>query len=517
MSVERLLAASPEARARALAGLSPAERARLARWLEVTARARRLAGYASDPVGFVHDVLGETTWSRQREIMSAVARHQRTAVPASHSVSKTHTAARIVSWWVSVHAPGTAQVITTAPTFRQVRNVLWPHVRRLRERHDLPGETNLTEWKIGEELVAFGFSAADNDEAAVQGFHAPNMLIVVDEAGGVGHVLGDALEGLTTGGNTRMLLIGNPPTDEEGSWFERACHDPMYETITVPASASPNLSGEEVGLCRVCPPEVEPHSLATHLVDQEWVDQQTRRFGPGSPFVEARVHARFPRGVADKVIPWTWLESARQRDGEPGQVRLGVDVAADGGDEFVVAKADVWRVSILHRSSGEANASQVDVAGVVRRLAQEHRAAAVKIDAVGIGRGTADLLATWQREGLLGECRVVPVNVAERASDPSRWRNQRAEMWWNGRELLREQHLGLAGVDDDTAAQLAGPRYATDSAGRIQIESKDSLKRRGLSSPDRAEAVLLAVFEPPRTKVEPVTLGGGTQVNPWGV
>ena len=514
--IDALLAASPEARARVIASLSPKERAVLAARMEARLHTRSLLGYGHDPIGFVHDVLGETTWSRQREILSAVARYPRVAVPASHSVSKTHTAARIVAWWVSVHAPGTAQVITTAPTFRQVRNVLWPHVRRLRERHGLPGETNLTEWKIGEELAAFGFSAADNDEAAVQGFHAPNLLIVVDEAGGVGHVLGDALEGLTTGGNTRMLLIGNPPTDDEGSWFERACLDPHYETIVVPASASPNLSGEQVGECRACPPEVPPHSLATHLVDEEWVDQQVRRFGVDSAFVEARVHARFPRGVADKVIPWSWLESARERVGEPGQVRLGVDVAADGGDEFVIAKADGGQVTIIHRSSGEANASQVNVAGVVRRAVEEHAAGLVKIDAVGIGRGTADLLEAWQSEGLLGDCRVVPVNVSERASDPSRWRNQRAEMWWNGRELLREQSVGFD-VDDDTVAQLAGPRYSTDSSGRIQVESKDSLKRRGLTSPDRGEAVLLALFEPPKVRVLPVSLGGGTQANPWGV
>ena len=241
--IDRLLAATPGQRAAVIAALSPQERVALYQRLELRNRSGRLSGYVNDPVGFVHDVLGETTWSAQRQVLTAIAHHQRVAVPASHSVSKTHTAARIVAWWVAVHAPGTAQVITTAPTFRQVRNVLWPHVRRLRERHGLPGETNLTEWKIGEELVAFGFSAADNDEAAVQGFHAPNMLIVVDEAGGVGHVLGDALEGLTTGGNTRLLLIGNPPTDEEGSWFENACHDSQYETITVPASLSPNMTG----------------------------------------------------------------------------------------------------------------------------------------------------------------------------------------------------------------------------------------------------------------------------------
>jgi hypothetical protein len=114
--------------------------------------------------------------------------------------------------------------VTTATTFRQVRGILWPHIGRLHAAHNLPGEMLTTEWKIDDIVIADGFSAADHNEAAVQGIHAENLLIVVDEAGGISQIIGNAIEALMTGGHTRLLLLGNPPTDQIGSWFERACN-----------------------------------------------------------------------------------------------------------------------------------------------------------------------------------------------------------------------------------------------------------------------------------------------------
>ena len=83
------------------------------------------ARFVDDPVGFVERGLGESLWSRQREILEAVRDHKRVAVPACHAPGKTHLAARAIAWWISCHPPGTAQVVTTATTFRQVRNLLW--------------------------------------------------------------------------------------------------------------------------------------------------------------------------------------------------------------------------------------------------------------------------------------------------------------------------------------------------------------------------------------------------------
>jgi hypothetical protein len=266
-------------------------------------------------------------------------------------------------------------------------------------------------------------------------------------------------------------------------------------------------------------------------VDQIWVDDVISEFGADSAYVEARVYATFPRQVANKVIPLTWCEEAKENEtpAVSDGIRLGVDIAADGGDEFCIAWADGYTVSIRHRSSGQANASPVEVAGIVlqqiREAERTHQERSlvdrvrVKIDSIGVGWGVAGLLDTWGQEGRHG-AEIVAVNVSEKAQDAGKFHNQRAEMWWTGRGLLQPASDGSQqvrlDVDDRTLAQLSGPMYKSDSSGRITIEGKMEMRRRGVSSPDRAEAVLLSLYEPPGKRSPrleiPVSFG---QSNQW--
>jgi hypothetical protein len=466
--------------------------------------------YRRDPVGFVQDVLHEQVWSKQVEILESVRDNRRTAVPACHSPGKSHIAARAIAWWVAVHPVGLTRVVTTATTYRQVKNILWPHIRRVVTANNLPGEVFTTEWKIGSEIVADGFSPSDHNEAAVQGIHAENLLIVVDEAGGISNTIGQALEALMTGGNTRLLLLGNPPTNQVGSWFERSCSSDLYNVIPIPAFATPNFTGEPVG------------PWARNLVDETWVSETISAFGEESPFVQARVYARFPRTTDSAVIPIDWLDDAKLRDRKPGRICLGVDVAADGGDEFVIAKLDGNTVGVTHASRG--NPNPVEVAGVVLRhihaAEEEHKTRGipspvrVKIDAIGVGWGVAGLLQEWGTEGRHAAT-VVDVNVAQRPSDTERFSNQRAEMWWIGREAFGPDGDVALEADHRELAQLAAPSYRANSSGKVQIESKAEMSKRGVGSPDRAEAVLLALFEPPHQVLPVVAPLGIAQKNEW--
>lgn len=169
-----------------------------------------------------------------------------------HAPGKSHLAAHAIAWWISVHPPGTAIAVSTASTFRQVRNIMWAQVRKVHTAHDLPGEILTTEWKMDGTVVAYGFSPSANDEAAVQGIHAPHLLIVVDEAGGLSDTIGTALEALMAGGHTRLLVLGNPPTDQEQTWFERIYNSPIYNVIPIAAHDTPNFTGEKTGMCKSC-------------------------------------------------------------------------------------------------------------------------------------------------------------------------------------------------------------------------------------------------------------------------
>jgi hypothetical protein len=154
--VDLVLNATPEERAKIYLSLNDDEKYALSVILDAEIT-NPWARYEHDPVGFVEDGLGETLWSKQREILNSIRDNKRTTVPACHAPGKSHLAARAVAWWISVHPPGTAIAITTATTFKQVRNIMWAQIRRVHMAHNLPGEILTTEWKMDDTVVAYGF------------------------------------------------------------------------------------------------------------------------------------------------------------------------------------------------------------------------------------------------------------------------------------------------------------------------------------------------------------------------
>ncbi|MCG8971804.1 hypothetical protein [Streptomyces sp. CL12-4] len=502
------------------------------------------------PSGFIEDVLGESIWSRQREIVDAVPFHKRIAVPAGFGVGKTWIAGRLVAWAGAVNAPGTMVIVTTATRFRQVRNQLWPHIRKTVARAGLPGYCDTTQWKIPDQwgndvIVAYGFTAPENDEAAMQGIHGtPKLLIVVDEAGGIARTIGNGTNNLLTG-DARMLAIGNPAMDDPRSWFEGLCEEgedpeePSTVTIPIATFASPAITKERVPYCNDCPDGVPAHSLAIHLPDQDWVDRTIREYGPDHPYVIAKVHAKFPKGGGGLTIPVTWVEAAQTSDDPTGPgwrrlcdlgleeetathtvkdgawVRLGVDVAADGGDEFVISRIVGDVIETRYHSSGTINDDQVLLA---EKVLEEIKAAQlladaigsphavrVKVDQNGIGHGVVSMLKRWADTGR-HQAQIVGVMVSEspEQDDPGavmRPYRKRDEMWLATRGLLQpDPSTGLGRlrlrVDRQTGIQLSTPRLGSNSAGYSVVESKKAMKQRGMKSPDRADAALLTVYEP---------------------
>lgn len=507
-----------------------------------------------DPVGFTRWVLQEAMWSVQRDVLDALPRTKKTMVPAGFGLGKTHIAACAAAWFACVYPVGTALTVTTATRLRQVQRQLWPHVRRIHAKANLPGQCDMIQWKMPdpfgvETVVAYGFTAPEHDEAAMQGIHAPRVLLIVDEAGGISRLVGGSTRNLLTG-DARMLAIGNPATDDEASWFETACEDgddpEVRDTITIaiPATASPTITGEYVR-CLSCPPQVPAHSIGDHLVDQAWVDSAIREHGDDAPYVVAKVFAKFPKGGASRAIPSAYVDAATEalsiepwwdpadlpeqpvsvdRNNKPyktqpywgADIKLGVDVAADGGDEFVIARVegDIARIRLVQ--SGAANQNSTDVAGKILEeihLAEQLAAdlgseqpVRVKVDAIGIGWGVVGTLEAWGSEGIHNAV-IVRVVVSESPDRPAdkkaQWRphNKRAEMWLNGREQFQPDLTSgrvrtRLDIDNRTAAQLRAPTYGTNASGNQVIESKEHMKDRGVSSPDRAEAILLALYEP---------------------
>lgn len=552
-----LMAVCPDIRRGFMKGLSPAD---LRQVLTVADRegGTPYALWSDDPVGFVYDVLRETMWSRPREIAQSVAVNRRTAVPSCYSSSKTWVAARISLWWCYTNPVRTALVVTMAPQWRQVIRLLWPEIRAAHSRSGLPGQADMTQLKLPDRqghdhVVAYGLAAPPWNEVAVQGIHSPRPLLVIDEAGGISNIIGNNVRGILVGPHARMLAIGNPPADEEGSWFEELCGTDGVNVLPISAYSTPAWTGEEAPRCRTC---MDAHTVTRHLVDEQWVREAIEENGEDSNYVQAKVHARFPRGGPSRALPSLWVDNAAESEEpldevdavrlcdldlpdetapylvRPGDwIRLGVDVAADGGDELAIARAVGDLLTLEKVSVGADNDNAVHVAGIVLdeiRRAEALRVALgtrdrvqVKIDGIGVGWGVAGILQAWASEGM-HNAEIVAVVVSEGTDRPVpeastlRPQRKRDEMWLAMRSLLQpspghEDGRVRLRVDRKTLAQLRAPKRSTSTTGYTVIESKKSLKERGLSSPDRAEAVLLAVYSPYIKKKQARVLGKGAR------
>lgn len=494
--------------------------------------------FRGNPLGFVRAL--ETTWSAEEEILEAIAVHKKVLVVATHGVSKSHTASRAAAAVACSWPAELVRVLTTAPTWRQVEGILWPYIQRLHGRHDLPGEVHSTMWKIGPEKVGQGFATRDNTENAFSGFHVGGELfLIVDEAGGIPAKVGHSFQDVLTD-NAHILAIGNFPTDTESAWINEIAKSSEWHVIRIPAFRSPNFPRpggedlrslsevkkwiakaeedpalhaeiyEKVGDCASCPTSIPTHSLSRHLVDLAWVEDVAREFGEDSAYYRARVMAEEPTELAPKAIPALWLEAAiRKNETSPGPIRIGVDPAVDGGDEFVIARGIGGHASIRYAKAGIVNKSLVASAGFVLEeilLAEayhrEHGIAekvVVKVDSIGVGHGTYDLLVAWGNEGK-HHSTIVEVVSSKQAHNPARFPNQRSEMWWHLRGILNPEIDGpeiTLDIGVRELAQLNAPEYSTSSEGKISIQGKPEIKKEKGWSPDRADAILLVFYDPP--------------------
>ena len=430
--------------------------------------------YRADPIAWVTERLGEGLWSAQREIALAVRDHRRVAVRSAQDVGKSRIASRLSCWWIDTHPVGDAFVVTTAPSFKQVEAVLWREMRLAHKAGGLAGVMNETEWKIDGQLVAFGRKPADYDPDAFQGIHARRVLVILDEACGVSETLWNAAETLMANEGSRILAIGNP--DDPASHFARVSHPGSgWHTIRIDGYGSPNFTSEPVA-----------DELRGLLLSPTWVEERKKSWGEDSPLFISKVRGEFPEEADDALIPLSWIRAAQSRYEElpgdsGGPLVLGVDVARYGSDETVIVARQGMRAWIVGRYRKQ---DTMATTGRVVRAIHDLGAVQALVDVVGIGAGVVDRLKE-QREPVIG------LNAGAAPRDKKRFANARAEWCWGLRERFERGEIAIC-PDDELAAQLAGIRYAIDSRGRIQIESKEDMRSRGIASPDIADALMLA-------------------------
>lgn len=421
--------------------------------------------------------------------MRAVDKPQaRVAVKACHSSAKTYTAAEIVLWWV-FQKRGIA--LTTAPTWTQVEKLLWGEIHKAYDSARIPlgGTLKQTELNLSAECYALGIST--DQGVRFQGFHG-TVLIVLDEAPGVRPDIFEAIEGVRAGGDVRMLMLGNP-TIAAGPFYDAFGRDrALWDAFTIDAFDTPNLAGITLEHLKAIPLSDADNPLLNdsprpYLTTRRWVWEKLHTWGEASPLWQSRVRGQFPTQSEDALLSLAWLEAAGKavaHDNIPAPdapAVAGLDVAGPGEDETVLTIRQGSHVCRLRYWS------HPDPRGDVVAELQKWTIERVNVDSIGVGHYMARHL---QDAGFT----VNDINVGEAASDRERFANLKAELYWGLRERMEQGDV--TGLDDDLlVSQCAGIRYKHNARGQVVIESKDDARKRGVTSPDRAESLMLCFAE----------------------
>lgn len=478
---------------------------------EIMGRTRR------DPVWYIENILLERLWRTDqcdtREILRSVFRNRVTLVASCHAAGKSHLAARAAVAFFDAYPD--CKVITTAPTFRQVRTVLWSQIPAVYAKSQAilgwEEQPNQTELKRGPTWQMFGFATAKNADN-FQGQHAlQQQLIIGDEASGLAPAIVTGIKACMTGVGSRLLLIGNPtdPHSQFARFWERD-DIPQECKFHIPVWATPNFRA--FGITRDDIPngawrrKVAGRPMPyPQLVDPQWVAEvweDCKSFD--DPWWVSRVEARFPKDSPDQLIPASWIEAALNREAplpkDKAELRelsriFSLDVAEQGGDEAVAMERLGARARNLFVTNKLELRDLWDLTEIRAKEAIDDNLpfTAFHVDATGVGSGVHNTLV--QRG--MPSYRMI---MAEAASDPKLFANKRAELWNNLRKWFdpggNEVQGPFGPIDIDPRDQKLARQLSTIRAkikdGKRAIVSKDEMRRDGLKSPDRADALMLA-------------------------
>lgn len=493
--------------------------------IAVTDQKKLMRLWIARPEKFFKDVLGWEPWDKQVEILHSIRDHRETMVQSCHAAGKSWLAAGIVIWWLITRFNG--KVITTAPTWRQVEDVLWAKISSQASKAPVLGIKPLkTSVNLGPDWFARGLSTKQPEKFS--GYHG-NVLMVIDEASGVvGDNLWAAMDfNLTDFKNDRMLAIGNP-TDPTGE-FHRRCTHPMKgvrNTIKISAYDVPNVIHKE--------------TIVPNLIDWPTVKMYEEQWGgAGHPLFDVRILGEFPRMGGESLFPLAWLDRAFEYDTsrvfdpeagdtffqqpdlstEQGGVGvIGMDVAAGGDDKNALCYRTGLKVqhvtgwyaqdtTELLEGKGimGGTLNQPSLYGWVDRYAPD----LVYIDALGPGKPIYDEARKHKlRNGArYGNLRIRPFKASNSPLREEMFANAKAEAYWNFRELLRLTQVDMSLVQGETRSiiekQAFAIRWKQNAKGQIQIEDKRTMKAREGFSPDELEAIIMSFYGAKNPRVNP--------------
>ena len=434
-----------------------------------------------DAVG--RDIKGPTSQQLQllggltQEVQRGHAGRPHFTIRSGHGTGKSACLAQIILWYLLTHPD--SLIPCTAPSAHQLQDVLWKEIARWMARLSEPwkGKLELTTDRLryknpkvdglGEAIAR---TARKENPDALQGFHAAEIMYVIDEASGVPEEIFQTAEGALTTPGAISIMTGNP-TRINGTFY-RSHHEDRkdWNCLHWRSDQSP-------------------------LVSKDYAEKMARKYGDQSFVYKIRVLGDFPAGNPDALIPLEWVQAAAERElhediWKKSPVVFGVDPARFGDDETGFA---IRQGRKCHESGGWGGLDTIQVAARVQMEAKKWKPTAVFVDSIGIGAGVADALRKTT------DIQIIDVNVSERPSNVAEYHNMRSEMWWKAREWFEKRDVSIP-PDDVLISELATQEWKPqEMTGKIRVETKSERKRRLGSneggSPDRADALVMTFVQ----------------------
>lgn len=507
-----------------------------------TSKVKGPADYPEDPVGYATNILKVTVTDDQADILRSLLKAPyRVLVKAGHSTGKTFLAAIAVNWWYDSFDPGVC--ITTAPTDRDVKDLLWKEIRMQRQRVGLGGlQPAAAEMRTSPGHYAKGFTATSG--SSFVGRHDARMLLVFDEAVGVDPVFWETASTMFRAEpGHAWLAIFNPTSSASWAFIEdqATVYDyatkttvPKWHRFSLDCLNHPNVKGKgpldkkivdaavswvqvDTWVQQWCTPVPQHEATATDL---EWPmqdcpvwEEKSRRFWKQGPSFLARCRGIWPSGGGWTVWNDLLWSEALQRGGMPPPVNefpeLGIDASSGAGEDYSSIHVRWGHESYYHESSNAWKAPEL--MAKIRALAVVWAARAtanrvsgadridpkslkIKIDDDLFGRAVTQML---QAEGY----RVIPISAASK-SISGLYPNRRSELWFQvadravlGYIGLKRLALSMPAVIDRLRQQGLMVEFALNAAGMRVVEPKDITREKIGRSPDDFDAMNLAYLE----------------------
>lgn len=483
---------------------------------------KRFMQWREDWNKFLADAFGVTLDEEQRAIITAIQHERRVSVASGTARGKDFVAACAAicflymtpRWNKKGELTKNTKVALTAPTDRQVKNIMMPEISRLYYRAKkrgvfLPGR--LTAYDIrtdNSEWFLTGFKADENNHESWSGFHAVNTMFVITEASGIADDTFTAIEG-NLQGNSRVLLVFNP--NRTVGYAAKSQRQPdRWKIFRLNSLTAPNV--------------VQKQNIIPGQVDYEWVKDKVdnwcepiseedvseeeddflfdcRWYRPSDSF-RIKVLGKFPKVAEDILIPQQWVETAQKRWKEYrlGSInggRIGVDVAGMGRDCSVFCHRYGNYVLRFRKSNAGGKADHMKVAGQVKNDVTATDNTTAYIDTIGEGAGVYSRLLEQGLEDKVFSCKY---SQAARMSNDKpltditgqyEFANMRAYLFWAVRDWLDPKNktgamLPPGGTLMDEAAEI---KWSFRSDGRIVIEKKEEIKKRLGYSTDEFDAL----------------------------